>query len=193
MLNNPIHTVVNTKPSAWLCRFSALIKPQGQVLDLACGTGRNVRWLAGQGFVVEAVDKDLAALASLQNIPNITTRIADLEGAPWPYAERKFDAIVVCRYLHRPLLPLLLQSLNAKGVLIYETFMQGQELYGRPRRPQFLLKPDELLQTYMNQSNIVAFEQGLFDEAQLEEPPFKTHQPAMLQRICLTRLQDKTP
>lgn len=183
MLNNPILAVENTRASAWMRRFSAKIIARGEVLDLACGAGRNTRWLAEQGFAVEAVDKDEAALASMKNIPSITARMADLEAAPWPYVGRKFDAIVVCRYLHRPLLPLLLQSLNADGVLIYETFMQGQEVYGRPRRPEFLLQPNELLQNYMNQAHIVAFEQGLFAEPE----------PAMLQRICLTRLQDKNP
>jgi SAM-dependent methyltransferase len=167
------------KPSAWLCRFASLIKPQGNVLDIACGAGRNARWLALQGYVVEAVDRDEAALAGMQGWQNITTRVADLEDAPWPYAGRKFDAIVVCRYLHRPLLPLLLQSLAVQGVLIYETFMQGQEAYGRPQTPDFLLKPDELLQNFMSKSRLVAFEQGLVTEPQA----------AVMQRICVINNQ----
>lgn len=147
------------------------------MLDLACGTGRNARWLAQQGFLVEAVDRDEVALATLQDMKNISTRVIDLENSPWLYIARKFDAIIACRYLHRPLLPLLPASLADKGVLIYETFMQGQEALGRPANPAFLLQPDELLQIYLDQANIVAFEQGLFLEPQ----------PAMLQRICLTR------
>ena len=164
-------------PSAWVCRFASLIKPHGRVLDLACGTGRNTLWLAGQGWQVEAVDRDAASLAPLQGLANITTRQADLENAAWPYTGQMFDAIVVCRYLHRPLLPLLADSLTTQGILIYETFMQGHELYGRPQNPDFLLKSNELLQAFMPDLTIIAFEQG-----KLEQSP-----PAVLQRICALR------
>lgn len=122
---------------------------------------------------MEAVDRDVAALRTMQGIPGINTRIADLENGDWPYQGRKFDAIVVCRYLHRPLLPFLPQSLEADGVLIYETFMQGHEAYGRPQNPDFLLKPSELLQTLMPALIPVAFEQGFSDTDK-----------AVLQRIC---------
>lgn len=164
-------------PSTWVCRFASLIKPHGRVLDLACGTGRNTRWLAEQGWQVEAVDRDAAALASMQGLTNITTRQADLENAAWPYTGQMFDAIVVCRYLHRPLLPLLANSLTTQGILIYETFMQGHEVYGRPQNPDFLLKSNELLQVFMPDLTIIAFEQG-----KLEQSP-----PAVLQRICALR------
>jgi hypothetical protein len=78
-------------------------------------------------------------------LDNISIKAADLESAPWPYANQKFDAVVVCRYLHRPLLPILATSLAAHGVLIYETFMQGHEVYGQPQNPDFLLNSNELL------------------------------------------------
>jgi SAM-dependent methyltransferase len=161
-------------PSAWLRRYSHLIKPQGMVLDIAAGNGRNTRWLAEQGFKVEAVDRDTAALDSMQAIANITPRQADLENGDWPYSGRQFDAIVVCRYLHRPLLPLLASSLSPQGILVYETYMQGHEIYGHPRNPDFLLVSNELLTAFSSDLEILAFEQGL-----LEQSP-----PAMLQRIC---------
>lgn len=147
------------------------------MLDMACGNGRNARWLAGQGWRVEAVDRDETALASLKDMENILPRQADLEGAPWPYAGREFDAIVVCRYLHRPLLPLLAGCLAENGVLIYETFMLGQEKFGRPTNPDFLLQPHELLRSFLDKLSIVAFEQGVA----------RMPQPVALQRICAVR------
>lgn len=169
-----ILTHVATQPSAWVRASARHIKPNGCVLDLASGPGRNARWLAEQGFQVEAVDRDADALKSMAGFPNISTTLADVENAAWPYAGTAFDAIIACRYLHRPLLPLLPETLAAGGVLIYETFMQGHEAYGRPRNPDFLLKPDELLQAFRSKMQILAFEQGL-----LEQSP-----PAVLQRIC---------
>ena len=154
-----------------------LIRAGGRVLDLACGKGRNARWLARQGWQVEAVDCDVDALAGLQGLSGIKARQYDLESAPWPYATGEFDGIVVCRYLHRPLLPHLLDSLAPGGILIYETYMQGQERFGRPRNPYFLLKPDELRLAVADACRIVAFQQG-----EMHEPT-----PAMLQRICAIR------
>lgn len=164
-------------PSSWLCRYAGNIKLGGKVLDLASGSGRNARWLASRGFQVEAVDHDEAALESMRGMDNITLTLADLENGTWPYADKSFDAIVVCRYLHRPLLPLLPDSLAPGGVLIYETFMQGHEGYGRPKNPDFLLTPDELLDAFACRMQVIAFEQGL-----LEESP-----PAVIQRICAIR------
>lgn len=147
------------------------------MLDLACGSGRNARWLAGQGWKVEAVDRDAAAIAGLQGVRNLTAMQVDLEGAPWPYPGRKFDGIVVCRYLHRPLLPLLAASLADNGVLIYETFMLGQEQFGRPQNPDFLLQQNELLDIFSARLGVVAFEQGI-----VQHP-----KPAAIQRICAVR------
>lgn len=161
------------EPSEWLRRHAPLIRPHGRVLDVAAGNGRNSRWLAAQGWQVEAVDIDASALAVMNDLPGITTRIADIEAGPWPFQGRKFDAVVVCRYLHRPLLPLLAASLEADDVLIYETFMQGQEACGRPKNPDFLLRPDELLEAFAGELVPHAFEQG-----------FDTVQQAMVQRIC---------
>src|SRR5512141_343138 len=90
-------------PSAWVCRFARLIAAGGTVLDLACGQGRHARYLAGQGYRVEAVDRDSAALASLAGVAGVATRCADLEASPWPYDADRFDGIVVTNYLHRPL------------------------------------------------------------------------------------------
>src|ERR1700674_2687340 len=91
------------EPSPWVRRFAPLIPARGRVLDLACGGGRHARYLAGLGHAVEAVDRDESALAGLAGVELVTTRVADLENAPWPYAEHRYAGIVVTNYLHRPL------------------------------------------------------------------------------------------
>ena len=167
----------DSQASPWLCHHAQYIRPQGRVLDVAAGAGRNARWLVQQGFRVEAVDRDAEVLASMHGISGITTRIADIENTAWPYTGQKFDAIVVCRYLHRPLLPLLAANLMTQGVLIYETFMQGHEAYGRPQNPDFLLHSNELLHVFATDLTVIAFEQG-----KLEQTP-----PAVMQRICAVK------
>lgn len=163
-------------PSPWVLRFAPLIRAGGEVLDLACGEGRHARALAALGLRVEAVDRDIGALAALADTANVGVRQADLEGGPWPYAGRCFDAIVVTNYLHRPLFPLLVDALREGGVLIYETFMSGNERFGRPSNPDFLLRPGELLEAF-GSLQVVAFEQG---EAALPKP-------AAVQRLCAVR------
>jgi len=164
--------------SQWVQRFLPLIKAGGSVLDLACGQGRHSLLLAQSGYRVEAVDRDAAALAGIAaQAPGIATRVADLEGGPWPYHRRKFDGIVVTNYLFRPLLPMLLDALDANGVLIYETFMVGNERFGKPSNPAFLLRPDELLDLVRPRLTVVAFEQG-----EVASP-----RPAAVQRLCATR------
>lgn len=170
-------TIFHEPPSLWVKRFAPLIRPGGKVLDLACGSGRNARWLAGRGRQVLAVDRDAEALAALASHENTVTHQIDLEHSPWPFARGEFDAIVVCRYLHRPLLSSFVESLADDGLLIYETFMTGQETIGRPRNPEFLLRRDELLRVFADHLQVIAFEQGLLGG----------FHPAFLQRICARR------
>jgi SAM-dependent methyltransferase len=158
-------------------RFAPQIASEGSVLDLACGSGRHSLLLASLGYRVEALDRDAAALAALAEVPGIVTRHADVEEGPWPYHARWFDGIVVTNYLHRPLLPLLINALNEGGVLIYETFMIGNERYGKPSNPHFLLRPGELLEVVRRRLHVVAFEEGVID----------TPKPAVVQRLCATR------
>ena len=131
------------------------------MLDLACGYGRHARYFAARGANVLAVDRDAAALATLDGQARIATRALDLEAGGWPLPGERFDAIVVVNYLHRPLFPSLLAALAEDGVLIYETFARGNEAYGRPSNPDFLLEPGELLQLAARGLTVVAFEQGV--------------------------------
>jgi SAM-dependent methyltransferase len=148
------------QPSPWIARFAGLVAAGARVLDVACGHGRHARLFAARGCHVVAVDRDAAALASLAGEPRIEPRALDLEtGGPILSGER-FDAIVVANYLHRPLLPRLLATLADDGALLYETFARGNEAYGRPANPDFLLEPGELLREVAGTLIVVAFEQG---------------------------------
>ena len=145
-------------PSNWVARFVPLIPQGGRVLDLAAGRGRHTRLLLTTGLRVHAVDRDTTALASLAG-PDCTVTQADLEaGAAWPLGGF-YDGIVATNYLYRPLLPDIVAALSPGGVLIYETFMRGNERFGRPRDPEFLLRPGELLAACAGLT-VVAFEQG---------------------------------
>jgi SAM-dependent methyltransferase len=167
------HTTID-QPSVWVQRWAALISAGSRVLDVACGGGRHARWFAAQGYRVDAVDRDASALSALAGITGVTSRIADLEIGEWPYANEKFAGIVVVNYLHRPLFPRLLASLDRGGVLIYETFAAGNERYGRPKNPDFLLKPGELLQIAHGQLEVIAY----------ENLTVNMPRPAVLQRMC---------
>lgn len=147
-------------PSPWIARFAALVPTGARVLDLACGEGRHARLFAVRGCRVVAVDRDPAALARLADVATIDARTLDLETGAWPLAGERFDAIVVANYLHRPLFPHLAAALVPDGVLLYETFARGNEAYGRPSNPAFLLERDELLARLHPPLTVVAFEQG---------------------------------
>lgn len=162
-------------PSAWVQRWSHLLAPDASVLDVACGGGRHLAWFSGRGHTVCGVDIDTASASA--NAPLAELIQADIENGPWPVHQRQFGAVVVCNYLWRPLFPRLLESLAQGGVLIYETFTSGQELLGRPRRPDFLLQPAELLQVCTD-LHVVAYECGRADDP-----------PRAVQRIVAVRAE----
>ena len=164
-------------PSAWIVRWSPLVPAGGRVLDVACGTGRHARHFARRGHVVIATDRDANALQQLAGVAGVETRLADLEGTAWPFEASSFDAVVVANYLSRPLFPHLMAALRPGGVLVYETFMRGNERFGRPSNPDFLLAPGELLDRIAGVLAPVAFEQGTV----------ATPRPAVIQRLCAVR------
>lgn len=163
------------QPSRWIARFAGLVAPGARVLDVAAGTGRHARLFAARGAEVVAVDRDEEALAALRGVTGIQTRVADLEGAAWPLSRENFDAIVVTNYLHRPRLRDLLGALAGDGVLLYETFAAGNERFGRPSKPDFLLRNGELLDVVRGYCTVVAFEQGSIENGA---------QPAVVQRLA---------
>ena len=165
-------------PSPWVVRHAQSIPARGKVLDLACGSGRHARFLAGLGYPVLAVDRDAEALAGLSTIEGITTRLLDLEGEEWPLAGQVFDGIVVTNYLWRPRLPDVLALLAPGGALIYETFMVGNAAYGKPTNPAFLLQAGELRQ--------LAAAAGL-REVDYAEGYVASPKPAMRQAVCAIR------
>jgi SAM-dependent methyltransferase len=163
-------------------RFASRLQPGTRVLDVACGHGRNSRYLAGRGCRVTAVDSDPACGPSLAGVASVEFRLADLERDPWPFDGQSFDAVVVIHYLHRPLLPHLAAALAPGGLLIYETFAAGNEQFGRPRNPDFLLRRRELLDAFAD-LRVLAFEDGF-----VEIPT-----PAMVQRIAARKLEPSQP
>ena len=155
------------EPSDWVVRWAPLIS-YGTVLDVACGSGRHANFLLSKGLKVVAVDREP------QQIPGARFIQADLEdGSPWPLPGERFEGIVVTNYLHRPLMRILHESLADEGVLIYETFMLGNERFGKPSNPAFLLRPGELREAFKDLT-IKGFEEG-----EVRDP-----KPAMIQRLC---------
>jgi SAM-dependent methyltransferase len=165
----------STSISPWVRRFAGLIPGGGSVLDLAAGGGRHSRFLLGLGHRVTAVDRDVSALADLQNRPSFAILAADLEnGGAWPLGDQRFDGVLVTNYLHRPLLPHLVAGVAPGGCLIYETFAVGNERFGKPSNPDFLLRPGELLEAVRGTLTVVAYE-----NLEVAEP-----RPAVVQRIA---------
>jgi SAM-dependent methyltransferase len=164
--------------SPWVARFADLVPVGGRVLDVACGGGRHARFFLGQGHPVTVVDRDVSGVADLNEDPNVEVLEFDLEGeAPWPFAGRSFEAVVVTNYLWRPILPGIVAAVAPGGALLYETFARGQEQFGHPRNPDFLLKPGELLEAVRGELRVVAYE-----DLVVEEPD-----PKAVQRIAAVR------
>jgi SAM-dependent methyltransferase len=171
-----------TAASRWVRRFAALVprrsNHESAVLDIAAGSGRHARLFLEMGHAVMAIDRDMGGLLDLRDHRACEIIAHDLEeGTPWPFATRRFAGIIVTNYLWRPLLAVLPDLLAPGGVLIYETFAQGNERFGRPSNPAFLLRPGELLEVVRGRLEVVAYEHG-----EVTEP-----RPAIIQRICAVR------
>ena len=162
--------------SDWVQRWSHLVPAGGTVLDVACGAGRHVRWFVARGCRVTGIDRDATAVEPLRDLAEI--QVADIENGSWPWPARSFDAVVVTRYLWRPLLPTLVASVAPGGTFIYETFAQGNETVGRPANPEFLLRPGELLDALRPALRVVAYEDGFLDAP----PRFMQHVVAVRER-----------
>ena len=162
--DNPDHTA--DPPSDWVLKFAPAIPTGGQVLDLACGAGRHTRLLLRLGHPVLAVDRDTKWLENIAGANGLTVLQTDLEsehGAPAEIAGAKFAGVVVINYLHRPLMPWIAGAIKVGGVLIYETFAMGNEKFGHPRNPDFLLRPAELQDAFADILDVLGYEHGQFE------------------------------
>ena len=166
-----------SEPSDWVRRWQHLISPGSRVLDVACGSGRHMAWLAQRACFCTGIDRSAQALTEAGRYGN--TVLADIENGPWPLIQnglpQQFDVVLVTNYLWRELFPVLRQSLAPDGLLLYETFAQGNEAVGKPSRPDFLLQTGELLR-FCQSLRIVAFEDG-----------FLPHPERFVQRIVAFR------
>lgn len=169
--------------SPWIRRFAPLVPAGGRVLDLACGGGRHARLFLEGGAAVTCLDRDLSLVADLAGRAELIA--ADLEdGSPWPLAGRQFDAVVVVNYLHRPLLPALVEAVAPGGLLLYQTFAAGHQRHARPRNPDHLLQPGELLAAVAGCLQVVAYEAG-------QDP--RPGCPTVIERICAARTAEPVP
>lgn len=162
-------------PSPWILRFLPLIRSGGLVLDVAAGGGRHSHLLLVRGYRVVAVDRDVSRLADLRDDPRLEIHACDLEdGSAWPFPLHSFAGVIVTNYLYRPRLPDIVDAVAPGGALLYETFASGQERFGRPANPDFLLRPGELLEVVRGRLRVIAYED-------IEEPP---PHPARRQRLA---------
>ena len=175
MVNQNFTTSI--EPSSWLQRHSSLIPHSGPILDIAAGSGRHTQYLLEKGHTVVSIDKDISRLARIKSSHLSIARV-DLEAPkPWPFKNSAFAAIIVTNYLHRPLFPLIINALAVGGVLVYETFANGNEKFGKPTNPNYLLKAGELIQLTLEHLHILAYEDLTVDQPR----------PAQIQRIVASR------
>lgn len=182
-MNSAISPCQGLAVSPWVARWLRLVSPESSVLDVACGSGRHTRLAAGQGHRVVALDRNADALAGLEHLSGVSVVHADIETDNWPLRGEQFDVVIVTNYLHRPLFAALLQSLSETGLLIYETFARGNERFGRPSNPAFLLDPGELYGRVHPTLRVLGYE-DVYTE---------TPRPAMVQRICACGTQFHWP
>ena len=181
--SSPANLYDSQEPSPWIQRWSHLVRPSGSVLDVACGRGRHAYWFFERNHPLTVIDRAQFAIDSIA-IPAAACNkiVADVENGPWPLTGHQFDGVVVTNYLWRPLMPVLLASLAPGGVLIYETFAQGNETVGKPSNANFLLRPGELLEACQN-LRVVAFEDGFL-------PSISDMTARFVQRITAVKLPE---
>lgn len=167
-----------TGASPWVERFAGLVPAAGPVADIACGGGRHGRLFLGRGHPVLFADRDVGGVADLAGRPEVEIVQADFEGgAAWPLAGRRFAGVVVTNYLWRPILPRIIELVGPGGLLLYETFARGNEAFGRPSNPDFLLKPGELFEAVRGKLAVLAYAQRVVDAPR----------PAVIQHIAARR------
>lgn len=163
-------------PSSWVERFLSGVREGGDVLDVACGSGRHLRLALERGYRVTGIDRDVSRLDDIAGRRDVSLIEADLEpGAPFPLRDMRYDGVIVANYLWRDILSDIAGCVADDGILVYETFAVGQEKYGKPSNPDFLLRPNELLEAVIPRLTVIAYENGLAETA---------HGPGVVQRIA---------
>ena len=153
------------RPSSFLVENIGIL-PKGRVLDVATGRGRNAVYLAQQGFEVDGIDisreaLDAAGALAVESGVSVTFRLMDLENdASLP--QEAYDVIICFNYLYRPLIPQLKRSLRPGGMLVYETYIVEQALFGRPRNPKHLLQHNELLE-FFHDFRCLRYREGILE------------------------------
>ena len=130
----------------------------GNALDIACGVGRNTHFLADKGFNVDAVDLSDYALSQIQDRDNIHKIETDLD--TYNLELDKYDLIVNINYLNRRLFPQIKEALTSGGIIIFETFIVAHGDFTQPSNPEFLLRKNELLHTFIG-LDIIYYEEKL--------------------------------
>lgn len=147
-------------PSPFIMEYLSRLKPGDAVLDVACGKGRHTRACLEYGFRVTAIDIDTSGLDDITDTADLRVIQADLENDVWPLDNETFDLVIVTNYLWRPLLAKIGAAVKPRSLLCYETFAMGNEKFGKPSRPDFLLKKDELPKAYSSQFTTVHYSHG---------------------------------
>ncbi|MCH9808413.1 MAG: class I SAM-dependent methyltransferase [Alphaproteobacteria bacterium] len=161
-------------PSPWVTRFLSGMRPGATALDVACGTGRHIKVALDRGLRVTAIDRDISKATAFAGQTGVELIEADLEtGQAFPVPTASFDCVIVTNYLWRPILPDIIAATKSDGLLIYETFAAGNERFGRPSNPDFLLRPGELIEAVRGHMTPVCYE-----HLQLSDPG------RIVQRIC---------
>ncbi len=168
------HKEIDQAPLSWTTGVLERLPVGLSLLDVACGSGRLVRWAATRGFKVVGLDADENAVVKLKN-DGFDARLVDLETGPPPSPVVQFDCVVINRYWWRPRMFQWERWLKPDGLLIVETFAQGNGLYGRPKRDEFLLQPGELLKRCQQMNlRVLAYEDGFVARPNM----------AAIQRVC---------
>ena len=158
------------RPTNWIIEQIKLIAPKRkiQILDFASGNGRNSIHLAEKDKIITAIDRDSKRLDGYRKFNYINTICFDLEtDEEWPLKKEYYDMIIVVNYLYRPRINSLINLLKTGGYLFYETFALGNEKYGSPKNPHYLLKDKELLNFFSKENEILSYFNGLVTEEKM--------------------------
>ena len=151
----------NQPISTWVTYCTNLINKKSKILDVACGSGRHAKFLIQKGHFVTGIDINPKFELNADDQKNNKIIKYDLENNVWPFETDSFDCILVTNYLHRALFPFFIKSVKQNGFIIYETFSLGNEKFGKPSNPDYLLDNNELLNLLKHEMRIISYQDGI--------------------------------